>query len=606
MAPAGGRATLRSGYNVVAADGATLRRLVEAMLYPDPRDGEGLPRVAGGPAGAALRAGLTVVGNDRVTYRLVRDFAAGAQLQRFDAEKRSFALVARDLAAIGAFLQETVGAPSAARLSALLSLAASELPSRRGGVGGGASLAPARQALSPEQARKRLGQLHDELEKARLAGKLQVQADELQARASQLDETLRGGAKLQDGLATAEAARADLARVADAAALLGKDPAARLATFERASGKHDEAVAKVTAEREALDEADAGGAPRPPWQDPLFWGGAGAGAAVALGGAILAGVSPGARYLALLDLPAFGAAAWVALRWVSALEAWERVSRRRRIVDDWERKIAGQYEKDAADVRAALEAAGVQTIAELRDALGRIVDADAVVAEWRRRLEEWEGNPQIGAAEQERAKVEGERRALEARTSEELGGFVRDVRSVEQEIQRLEGELAAPPPVAPAAPVPRPAVPGGGSAEPIRGLLERAAAELGGSSSGVGRAVAQKASQIAIGLTFQRITAVQVDDRGGVHAVTGGRPVPTLTLPSADRDLVFLSLKLALMEQALAAGKLVAVLDQEAFAALSDGARRFAARTLKQIARPGQIVHATTDPAFREAADHSA
>jgi hypothetical protein len=99
---------------------------------------------------------------------------------------------------------------------------------------------------------------------------------------------------------------------------------------------------------------------------------------------------------------------------------------------------------------------------------------------------------------------------------------------------------------------------------------------------------------------------VQVDDRGGVHAVTGGRPVPTLTLPFADRDLVFLSLKLALMEQALAAGKLVAVLDQEAFAALSDGARRFAARTLKQIARPGQIVHATTDPAFREAADHSA
>ncbi len=44
----------------------------------------------------------------------------------------------------------------------------------------------------------------------------------------------------------------------------------------------------------------------------------------------------------------------------------------------------------------------------------------------------------------------------------------------------------------------------------------------------------------------------------------------------------------------------------DAFAGLSDGARRFAARLLKQIAKPGQIVHATSDPAFKEAADHSA
>ena len=84
-----------------------------------------------------------------------------------------------------------------------------------------------------------------------------------------------------------------------------------------------------------------------------------------------------------------------------------------------------------------------------------------------------------------------------------------------------------------------------------------------------------------------------------------GRAAPVAALPPADRDLVHLSLRLALLEQALAAGGAVAFAD-DAFAGLSDGARRVAARLLKQIARPGQLLHATVDPSFREAADHAA
>jgi len=87
-------------------------------------------------------------------------------------------------------------------------------------------------------------------------------------------------------------------------------------------------------------------------------------------------------------------------------------------------------------------------------------------------------------------------------------------------------------------------------------------------------------------------------------AVVSGRPQPALGLPPSDRDLCFLALRLALLEQALAGGKAVALVE-DAFSGLPEGARRVAARLLKAAARPGQIIHATRDPVFRESADHA-
>lgn len=119
------------------------------------------------------------------------------------------------------------------------------------------------------------------------------------------------------------------------------------------------------------------------------------------------------------------------------------------------------------------------------------------------------------------------------------------------------------------------------------------------------RAIQQKASQTLTGITFQRMAGVSADDRGNLQVQMGGRLVPAATLPAADRDLLFIALKLGFMEGALAQGKAVGYVD-ECFAGLTDGARRLVARVLKQLARPGQIVHATSASSFKEAADHSA
>ena len=603
VAPTGGRATLRPGYNVVGVDGAVLKRLLDALLFPDAADAELLPRAPGGPAGAAMRAGLTLVGNDRITYRLVRDFAGAAQLHRFDPEKRSFALVAQDLAEIAETLRTVAGAPTRERYSTLLCLSAAELPSKAGGVGMSPSAAPApRASLAPDQARKRIAELKGELAKAKVSEKLQYQQDGLQARSFKLEEALKAGAKVREGLERALQERAALEPVVAVLTRLG-DADAKLATFEKAASKREEALARVTAEREAIQAAEEAGAPAPFWEERDFLIGAGAGVGTLALGIVGAAQGGDMRYLALLSIPAFGWAAWTAQSWVSRIEAWEKVARRRRVVDDWEKKMLDQFEKDAAEIRAAMKDLGVEKLQDLRDLAGRITDGDSVVAEWRRRLDEWQADPQIAGARAEKAKVEKELKAIEERMQDEVGGFVRDTRSIETEIQRLEGELANPIPAAPKpAAVAAPARPAG---DPLRLLLEGAAAELGGSPAAAARTVQQKASQALSGVTFQRITGVSADDRGNVQAQVGGKVVPVATLPMADRDIIYIALKLGFMEAVLAEGKAVAYVD-DCFGGITDGARRLVARLLKQMARPGQIVHATSDGSFREAADHSA
>jgi hypothetical protein len=118
-------------------------------------------------------------------------------------------------------------------------------------------------------------------------------------------------------------------------------------------------------------------------------------------------------------------------------------------------------------------------------------------------------------------------------------------------------------------------------------------------------AVQAKASQALAALSQSRLTAVTADEKGNATISSGGRVAAALTLPAADRDLVWLALRIAFLEAALAAQPGLALAD-DAFASLPDGARRLAARLLKAAARPGQLLHATTDAAFREAADHAA
>ena len=617
VAPAGGRVTLRPGYNVVGVDGPALRRLLGALLLPDPRDGEAIPRAAGGPGTGPLRAGLTLIGDDRITYRLVRDFGTSCQLHRFDPDKRAFTPVAQELADVAARLRETVGVPSPSRLAALLTLTTAELPSKVAGpTAPGAGLAGLQTRPKPPttaaEARQRIAALEAELVKAEAAEKLQYQLDGLQSRLFKLEEALRNGQRLREAVAEAEGQLASYQPISAAAASLG-DPEAKFTALGRALVRRDEARRVAEQDRRVLAEAEALGAPPQPWRDPRVLGAGGVGL-VCLGLGV-AGAVEGSelRYLALLGLPFFGLAGWLVHTWLDREAAWERLGRRRRAVDEQAEKAEQQFQHDAAEVAEVLKRLGLTKPEELRDHLLRLDAARQSVEERRGALAAWEGDPETAGALAEKGQVEEELRVVENELASEAGGYVRDLRTVESELARARAEGDAPLPAAEPAPdalSPLPPLPlaeeeAAPPAEPLHGLLAAAALELGGSAAAAGRAVAVKASQLVAALSGNRFSGVGTDDRGNVQVLVGGRPAPAMSQPVADRDLIYLALKLALLEQAVATGRTVAVVE-DVFAGLPEAGRRAAGRFLKQAAKAGQIIHATADAAFRESADHLA
>jgi hypothetical protein len=569
------------------------------LLHPDPGDGEAIPRAAAAPGGGAPRAGLTLVGDDGVTYRLLRDFGSGCQLHRLDPARRAFALVAKDLPGIGAFLAGAPGVPPREWQGGALSLAAPDLPSRQpaAGLRGAAAPGAARRPMSPEEAERRRAALRAELEKATAAGQIQYGLDGLQSRLFRLEEVLKAGEKLREGMASSEVALMELGQPAEAIdRVAGLDQ--KLLAFEKAAARRDESLARLGEERAASEGRGRG--PAPLWKDRQVLAGAVAGvAAMALGVAGASTGQPSVRYLALLDVPAFGWAAWAALRWVTTLEASEQTGRRRRLAGERERKLLEQYQRDTGEVKALMNALGVEALNDLREVVGRLADARAVVEEWRQRLGAWEATPENRDAAAEKERVQAELSELETQLAGEAGGYLRDPRTIEMEMARLETDLAAPPPPAAAPATPAPAV------DPLRAALERGAVALGGTPATVARAIQPRVGQLLPALSGQRFSGCLVDERGNVSVQGGGRAVPAGSLPPADRDLVWLAVKLGVLEQALSRGRTVAFLD-DAFAGLPDGARRSLAGLLKQLGRIGQIVHATQDPICRQAADHQA
>jgi hypothetical protein len=156
------------------------------------------------------------------------------------------------------------------------------------------------------------------------------------------------------------------------------------------------------------------------------------------------------------------------------------------------------------------------------------------------------------------------------------------------------------PPLSPGAPAP-----GAPAGDALRQAIDQAAAELERSPAETLRALQGRLAEVLPAFTTGRFAGCLLDERGNVLAQGGGKTTPVAMLSPADRDACWLAVRLGLAEQGVAGSRTV-VLADDLFANLPEAARRLVARLLHQLARAGQVLHATADPVFREAADHAA
>ncbi len=606
------RLSLKPGYLVLTpVEGAPppLAGLVSALLFADGRGGEATFAVPGQKA----KVGFTLVGSDQGTYRLTRELGGAGALFRFDKARNTFVPVTEDSAEMGQYLRGQVGLPTRTAFEQLFTLTAAQLPSKKpkakpadaaarasGSKPMLASNQPVAAASDVSLAKSKLAELRKELAHAQEVDQIQFRIDGMASQVFELEQKLKSTEGVKAALKDAEAAYA--AAPTPESLGLPVDIVARAERYPLAAQKRDEALAKLDAEREQVEALPA--AVEPLVKDQQFWAGIGVGVLFLGLGLFIGGVG---RYLALLDIPAFGYAALTALKYVDSLQVAERRGRKGGMHASREKKIHDEFEAEARHVREAMKALKVESPNEIVDVLGRKALLLQKVQDYRDQLQALEADPEFAAASGQYQRLKAEQEALNQELTVK-GAYVRDMREVEREIARTEESIqlamaAAPAPAAAASSAPP--APGEGFEDPAPGLLKLAADLLQVDVPSSGALLRDRLNQYVTALTDKRVLAVELDKDGkAVALVAGNKRVPAGELPPRDLDLVYLGLRLTIVEKVTAKVKVPLLIEDAP--GVEEAKRVLFGRMLRHLGTLTQVLHATAHPAFASAAESSA
>ncbi|HEX5749239.1 MAG TPA: chromosome segregation protein SMC [Archangium sp.] len=630
-----GRFAFKTGYLVLkppTPELSPLAGLSLALLYADGRGGDAALAASTQKAG---KAALTFVGQDSVTYRVLRELGGGGSLHRLNPATKQPELVTQDTAEANQFLRGQVGLPPRTTFEQLFCLQAAQLPSRRPRGGARASTSGLRALSSPGMpamrsptspgmahsspgmsisspgvipvsdipaAEAKVRELEKELVLCREVDNLQFEVDGLNSQVFDLESKLRGTDGLKEKVRQAE--EAWNAEPTPESFGLPQDIVARAERYPRSLARRDEALARLESEREVAEEE----AQRLPDIEPLvrnrnFW------IAVAAGVACFAvsfSFSDWARYVALLDIPAFGFAAVLAMRYVDELQDRDRLGRRKEMFAVREKKILEEFEAEAGPVRKALEVFDVDTPKEIPLRLQRREQLGAEVAQLRAELVSVEKHPEFQEAIRQLPVLRQQIELLNAKISEK-GAFVRDLREVERELARLKESIAL-------ARNPQLAGMGmagadlaGGGMEPLEDpaplVLGLAGDLLATDVAAVIGMMRERCVQYFSALTERRYVGVEWDRDGRTMVVTSaGRRVPVGELPPREVDLFFLSLRLTVVEKVSARVKLP-LLVEDALVGLDESRLPLLGRMLKHLGTLTQVLHVTPHPGLAQLSD---
>ncbi|QSQ26486.1 chromosome segregation protein SMC [Pyxidicoccus parkwayensis] len=611
-----GRFALKAGYLVLkppAAEASPLAGLSLALLFADGRGGDASFMA---PGAKTAKAALTFVGVDGVTYRVLRELGGSGTLHRMNKATNQAELVSSDTSEIGQFLRGQVGLPPRTTFEQLYCLQPAQLPSRRPRKAAAAakqdpktsgkypSLASASTVMPAEDisaAEAKLRALEQELVGSTEVDQLQFKADGLQSQLFEADQRLKSTEGLKVAISEAEANW----RAAPTPESLGlpQDIRSRAQRYPKVVAKRDEALARLNQDREAGVEVAA------PYVEPLkenrlFWGGLGAGVLfLALGLGLGLGVDNTFRYVALLDIPAFGVAAFMALRHVDDLQKASRQGTKENRFEAREKKILDEFEAEAAPLRMAQKALGVEEFEEIVPMLERKELLAARVVELKEQLAGVEADPEYVAASSQRQVLKDELEAVNAELTQK-GSYVRDIREVEREIGRVkESILLARAPRPAAAPGPDGAPP---AVEPLEDpspvLLSQAADVFTTDVSAVQGLLKERCLQYLTALTDRRYQGIEWDREGRAFALAQGKRIPVGELPPKDLDLYYLALRMTVVEKASARVKRPFLLE-DVFAGMEEVKLPLIARMLKHLGTLTQVLHVTGHPGFAQMSD---
>jgi hypothetical protein len=606
------RAELPAGYAVLtfppSNEPVPFASLLSTLLFPDGRGGEAAFLAPGCELG---NASVMFRGNDQATYYLARELGGAGAIHRANEASGQWELLTDETMELAQYLRSHVGLPPRKLFEQAFTLVPAQFPSRRPKAKSSANVASAASKLPSYQsaakatdvhaARAKLFELMKELDLSREIEHWQFKLDGIITQISEVENRLAQGTQVKAALQEAEAAQAGAPSIESLK--LPKDIAERAKRFPQLVAKREEALAKLETERS--DEINLSlSAIRPLKRNLRFWAAAALGTALFVAGVVLPGA---ARYLALLDIPAFGFAALIALRHVEDVRRSEQRGRKGERLDARAKKIVDAFEAETQWVKKAMVALKVESPGDIVDALARRTQLGQTVQELRAQLAALERDPEYAAAAAKEQELKQERSAIEARMAEK-GGYVRDSGEVQREIDRVKNSIEAaqggstsPMPLS----GPSIAAPAAALEDPFPALLAVAADVLMVDAATAGNLIRDRCVHFLSLLTDRRYGGLELDRTGMAYVIAGGQKMSTRQVPAKDLDLVYLAARLALVQQSASRGQMPLVVDD--LSQVFDPAKRGSvARIFKQLGAVTQVLHVSSDPGAPALADAAA
>lgn len=615
------RIPLGQGFTLYYADSgggkSTVVDVVVHLLYPNPTEPASTEFQTA--AGTPCRVSLTLdEGADK--YRMVKDLTSGSiALTRLDPATGRFATVTAAAAEILQYLTSQLHLPQRDILESVYIGRDSALPSntpqasappggmpmqrpaaagggqRRlppsphfpGGEGGaaGATPFPGYQGMDPgedilpddpEEIKKQMETLQRDLAAAKDTDELQFKLDGLQSEIFEIDQKFKGVREVNARVEQLEAGLKEFAALTDLPDGFEK----KVREFDKSSQKLQKDLKRLEDDQERWEKRARMSTPEPLRKNRVFLMSLLAGV-LALGAGV-AGffVYEPLRYVALLDIVAFGVATFVAIRHIDLLSMLERASRRMGMVDERREKIQRTFELETSMVRRTMMELQVEKPGQIIEQYNKRNKLQAEIEEARKQLEEKQKDSSLGEVESRRKELQEQIDEIEGQLAG-AGGMMMHPREMERKIDALSEKLHRIESGEPAsdfgqedgylgAPEGDDAYGLGVGAPPAHGTPSYGEVDLGSQPAAdpcqilvkaaedlfltgrerVEQTLQPRASQFIAALTNQANPQLAFGPGGTIQVMdsSSGGVVDFSMLPAATQDLVYLGLKFAIIE----------------------------------------------------------